>query len=173
MRFQRQMIAALLGLGLLSGTAQARTDAPATHRFFHVQLAAAQPQPVSGRLLLFAIDAQTAEAAAKAASAGKDSTVASVDANPFRATQTAVAAREVSHWAPGQRIDLDADQMAFPTGYSQLPAGDYLVQAVLDVDHNYNYGGRGAGDLVSEVVKLHLPTADIPTLQLTRRPAGP
>ena len=47
-----------------------------------------------------------------------------------------------------------------------MPAGDYYVQAVLDVDHSYNYAGRGAGDLVSDVVKLRLPLARTPTLQL-------
>jgi enterochelin esterase-like enzyme len=80
-----------------------------------------------------------------------------------------VAAREVSQWLPGQTVDIDADQMAFPAGYSQLPPGDYLVQAVLDVDHSYNYTGRGAGDLVSAVVKVHLPTASIPTLDLVKQ----
>jgi enterochelin esterase-like enzyme len=168
MHHRRHVTAALLCLGLLSGTAFARQDTPAvpTHRFFNVQLGAASTQPTSGRLLLFAIDAKTAEAEARAESEGKSSTVDEVDANPFRATETSVTAREIGRWVPGQTVDIDADQMVFPAGYSQLPPGDYYLQAVLDVDHSYNYTGRGAGDLVSEVLKVHLPTADIPGLTL-------
>ncbi|OOG42031.1 alpha/beta hydrolase-fold protein [Rhodanobacter sp. C05] len=170
MHYRRHAVVALLCLGLLSGTAIARQDAPAVaaHRIFHVQLGAASAQPTSGRLLLFAIEAKTAEAEAKADSDGKSSVVDAVDANPFRATETSVAAREVSHWMPDQSIDIDADRLAFPAGYSQLPPGDYYMQAVLDVDHSYNYTGRGAGDLVSEVVKVHLPTSSIPTLTLVK-----
>jgi S-formylglutathione hydrolase FrmB len=170
MHYRRHVVVALLCLGLLSGTVIARQDTLAVpaHRFFHVQLGAASTQPTSGRLLLFAIEAKTAEAEAKAASDGKSSVVDEVDANPFRATETSVTAREVSHWAPGQGVDIDADRLAFPAGWSQLPPGDYYVQAVLDVDHSYNYTGRGAGDLVSEVVKIHLPTASIPMLTLIK-----
>ena len=171
MRLRHHVIAALLGCGLLlTGTAFARDASPAVpaHRFFHVQLGTASAQPTSGRLLLFAVEAKTAEAEAKSESEGKSGTVDEVDANPFRATETSVAAREVDHWVPGQSIDIDADRLAFPAAWSQLPPGDYYVQAVLDVDHSYNYTGRGAGDLVSEVVKLHLPSASIPTLALVK-----
>ena len=168
MRYRHHAVTVLLSLGLLAGVAQARTDTVVAHRFFHVQLGAASTQPTSGRLLLFAIEAKTAEAEAKAASDGKSSVVDEVDANPFRATETSVAAREVSRWMPEQSIDIDVDRLAFPAGWSQLPAGDYYVQAVLDVDHSYNYIGRGVGDLVSEVVKIHLPSASIPTLTLVK-----
>jgi hypothetical protein len=165
----RQAAAFLLLLfGLLSGTAYSQTAAPPAHRFFHVQLSdSASAKATSGRLLLFALDAKAAEAQAKKESDGKSSTVDEVDANPFAATPTTVAAREVSYLTPGQGVDIDADQLAFPAGYSQLPPGDYYVQAVLDVDHTYNYSGRGAGDLVSDVMKVHLPTADVPTPSLT------
>ncbi len=168
MDYRRHAVAILLSFGLLAGVAQARTDNAVAHRFFHVQLGAASTQPTSGRLLLFATDAKTAEAVAKAASDGKSSEVESVDADPFRATETSVAAREVSHWVPGQGVDIDTDRMAFPANWSTLPPGDYVVQAVLDVNHDYNYGGRGAGDLVSDVVKIHLPATSIPTLTLVK-----
>ena len=161
--------AALLLLSAFVGAAGAQTDALPAHRFFHVQLdSSASATPTSGRLLLFAVEAKAAEADAKTASDGKSSTVDDVDANPFSATQTSVAAREISRWAPGQTNDIDADQLAFPAGFSQLPPGDYYVQAVLDTEHSYNYLGRGAGDLVSNVVKLHLPVASIPTLALSK-----
>ncbi|MEW9572562.1 alpha/beta hydrolase [Rhodanobacter sp. Si-c] len=169
----RPVVAALLSCGLLlSTTALARDAAPAVpaHRFFHVQLGSAQTQAVSGRLLLFATTVQDAEAAAK--QHGGDGKVEEVDTSPFFPTQTAVAAREVDRLAPGQTVDIDADHTAFPQGWSQLPPGDYYVQAVLDVHHDYNYSGRDAGDLVSPVVKVHLPTASIPDLSLDRTLPG-
>ena len=70
---------------------------------------------------------------------------------------TAIAAREVARLEPGATIDLDADVTAFPTPFSQLQAGHYAVQAVLDRNHSYNYTGRGHGDLVSGVVEMDLP----------------
>lgn len=163
----RHLAAIALGCSLLfSAAALARDVTPTVpaHRFFHVQLGSAETQPVSGRLLLFAIDAKDAEAAAK--EHGGDGKVDAVDTSPFFPTQTAVAAREVSRLVPGRMIDIDTDRIAFPQGWSQLPPGDYYVQAVLDVHHDYNYSGRDAGDLLSKVVKLHLPAATIPTLDL-------
>ncbi|MEO6927485.1 MAG: enterochelin esterase, partial [Rhodanobacter sp.] len=169
MRLRRHAVVAFFSFMLLAGVAQARTDNTVAHRFFHVELGTASAQPTSGRLLLFATDAKAAEAKAMAESKGKSGAVDEVDANPFRATETSVAAREVSYWKPGQEMDIDVDRLAFPAGWSQLPPGDYLVQAVLDVNHDYNYGGRGAGDLVSTVLKVHLPTTTIPTLTLATR----
>ena len=163
----RHLAAIALGCSLLfSAAALARDVAPTVpaHRFFHVQLGSTETQPVSGRLLLFAIDAKDAEAAAK--EHGGDGKVDAVDTSPFFPTQTAVAAREVSRLVPGRMIDIDTDRTAFPQGWSRLPPGDYYVQAVLDVHHDYNYSGRDAGDLLSKVVKLHLPAATIPTLDL-------
>ncbi|MBS0332918.1 MAG: enterochelin esterase, partial [Proteobacteria bacterium] len=50
-----------------------------------------------------------------------------------------------------------------------LPPGEYAVQAALDVHHSYNYEGRGAGDLLSPVVRLRLPLdAAAPAVTLDR-----
>ncbi len=169
MRHRRVVLAALLVCGwLLPGAvfAQGGTPTVPAHLFFHVQLGGAAAQPASGRLLLFALDAKTAEAEAAGGKDGKTGTVTEVDTNDFRPTRTAVAAREVSRLVPGQVIDIDTDRTAFPAGWSQLPPGDYYVQAVLDVHHDYNYSGRDAGDWISPVVKLHLPAATIPALTL-------
>ncbi|HJP99495.1 MAG TPA: alpha/beta hydrolase-fold protein [Rhodanobacteraceae bacterium] len=135
----------------------------APHRLFRVTLDGASTQPVSGRLLLFAIPAKDAKAEAK------DGKVTEVDTSEFRPTRTAVAAMDVTDLAPGASVLVDADALAFPEGFSRLPAGDYDMQAVLDVNHDYNYGGRGAGDLVSGVTEVRFGShAAVPTLRLVR-----
>src|ERR1700758_1875945 len=127
MRSRRFILGALLSFGLLAAcTQQQQSQTASAHRFFHVQLAGNETQPVSGRLILFAEEAGAAKADTK------DGKVTEVDANPFHPTQTAIAAQEVDRLAPGQTIDIDADMRAFPDAWSKLPPGDYLVQAVLD-----------------------------------------
>ncbi|HET7930697.1 MAG TPA: alpha/beta hydrolase-fold protein [Rhodanobacteraceae bacterium] len=141
----------------------AQTSAPpAPHRAFRVTLDGAAPHPVSGRLLLFAIPAAIASAQAK------DGKVTDVDANPFHPSQTAVAAMEVTDLAPGTSVLVDADALAVPEGFSKLAAGDYDLQAVLDVNHDYNYSGRDAGDLVSDVTQVTFDSdTSVATLRLT------
>lgn len=156
----RGALALLLG-GLLASGACAREAAPVIHQFFRVDLPATAAQPASGRLLVFAVDAKKAQAAAK------DGKVSEVDSNPFSPKDVAIAAREVEHLAPGGEVQMDADTLAFPAAFSRLPPGDYLVQAVLDTNHDYNYHGRDAGDLLSKVVPMHLPSSDTPALALT------
>lgn len=148
---------------LVAPLAFAQAPAPlASHRIFRVTLDSAAPQPVSGRLLLFAIPATVAKAQAK------DGKVTEVDANPFHPTQTAVAAMEVSDLAPGASVLVDADAIAFPEGFSKLAAGSYDMQAVLDVNHDYNYSGRTAGDVTSDVTEVAFGSGDdIPTFRLT------
>src|SRR6202012_5075836 len=51
-------------------------------------------------------------------------------------------------------VDVDTNEVAFPAGFSSLKPGDYQDKAVLDVNHNYNYNGRSAGDLISHVLPL-------------------
>jgi len=164
MHVRSPALGALLSLTLLTActqqTPQTTASTGSTHRFFHIQLAGSETQPVSGRLLLFAEETNAAKADTK------DGKVTEIDANPFHPTQTAIAAQEIDRLVPGQTIDVDADMRAFPDAWSKLPAGDYLVQAVLDVHHDYNYLGRDAGDVVSQVVPVHWPAADVPTIKL-------
>lgn len=159
---------AVVGSALLFPLAnvQAAPDAAAAH--VRVELGSASAQASKGRLLVFAISAKAAEAKALGESGGKSGVVTAVDANPFEATQTTVVAREVPHWEPKQTITLTHDDMAFPTALSTLAPGEYYLQAVLDVDHSYSYSGRGAGDLVSEVVKVQLPLTATPVLSLSQ-----
>ncbi len=137
-------------------------------RLVQVTLDAGQPI-ASGRLLVFAVPAGKAEAAAK------DGKVDAVDASSMAPEMANISAMEVPLLASGASVMLDADAIAFPQPFSQLPEGDYYLQAVLDANHDYNYGGRGAGDIVSEPTKLHLGrSARVPSLALTRvLPAQP
>ena len=161
MRTYRITLAVLLGLGLALGAGCSCREASSAANGFHVDIAGSQAQPASGRLLVFVLDAKTAESSAK------DGKVTEVDANPLAPDQVSSVGEEVSRLIPGQGVDVGPDAIAYPHPLAQLPPGDYYVQAVLDTNHSYNYTGRGAGDRVSEVVKLHLPAARTPTLKLT------
>jgi hypothetical protein len=139
----------------------ATSSTPAPHLFFHVQLPKDHAAS-SGRLLVFV---EPVEEAKK--EAGPSGVVTSVELAEFHPTGAAVAARDVYYLAPGAIVDIDTDDIAYPAGFSTLPAGDYDVQAVLDVNRDYNYAGRTAGDLLSDVATVHLGTQAItPTLSL-------
>lgn len=155
---------AALAFALLACAAAAKADsAPLAHRIVRVTLDGASDKAASGRLLVFAAPADKAKAAAK------DGKVDEVDTNPFQPKAVSVAGREVTWIAPGQSVDLDADGEAFPSGFSSLPPGNYLFQAVLDVGHDYNYSGRHGGDLISDVTPVKITAGGaIPVLKLTK-----
>src|SRR5205085_433454 len=94
--------------------------------------------PQSGRILVFA---HRVEPGAPV--------TAEVDSSPFEPTGTAVAGREVQALSAGRPAIVDGETDAFPMPFSHLPPGTYRFQAVLDHTHDYNYGGPGAGDIVS------------------------
>lgn len=148
----RTAAAALLFLAV--NLAASQSPSP-QHLFFHVTLSPQLQQPVSGRLLLFVSPGHGAKA---------------VDMNMMSPTSVYIAAKEVSGLAPGQTIDIDADDTVFPAPLSQAAKADYQAQVVLDVAHTYNYSGRRPGDLVSSVVDLQAwnPLTDAaPTLTLS------
>ncbi|WP_109809249.1 alpha/beta hydrolase [Sphingosinithalassobacter portus] len=120
-----------------------------------VMLSADLGEHRSGRLLVFA---QRVEPGAEPQD--------SVDTSPFNPSGTAIAAREVSDLTPGAPAFVGASTDAFPTSFADLEPGTYRFQAVLDRNHDYNYGGRGAGDFVSPVVETTLPGA-MPLLTLS------
>lgn len=137
-------------------------------QFINVELDAAASPVSGGRLLVFAKQANLAEAEAFEKSEGRVTQVTEVDATGLDVTSTTVAAIDVDLFVPGTSVAVDGDANVSPQPFSQLPPGDYYVQAVLDGNRNYAYLGRGAGDWVSEVVKLHLPASHAPTVRLTR-----
>ncbi len=108
-------------------------------RTFRVTAGASLGAPVSGRLLLFM----------KRGTGDK-----TVDLEEFKPEDTWVAAQEVHDLAPGASIEVDADTIAYPEPFRDAPDGSWELQAVLDVNHTYNYGGRVPADWESGVVSL-------------------
>ncbi len=154
------------GLLLLASLTACRREDAAQGQGLRVQLASSAAQPVSGRLLLFAMPAAEARAAAK------DGKISAVDTSPFEPTQVSVAAMEVTRLAPGASIAIDTESLAFPAAFSKLKPGEYAMQAVLDVNHDYNYGGRGPGDWVSDVTLVELGKGAAPPISLSRALPG-
>jgi S-formylglutathione hydrolase FrmB len=148
--------AALLLLCLFgSAEAQAQpSPIPVQHTFFHVFLDRSFSKQVSGRLLLFV--------------AKPSSDASQVDIDMMLPGSVYVAAKEVPHLAPGESVDIDADEIVFPSLLSKAAAGNYRVQAVLDQYHSYNYNSRAPGDLLSVPVSVDLPFSASPTLTLSQ-----
>jgi S-formylglutathione hydrolase FrmB len=142
-------------LGLLACLALiGAADAPPSPVVIPVTVASGLGDHLSGRLIVFA---QKEEPGAKPA--------AEVDFSPFGPTGASMAARDVTDFGPGTVAQIDGETDAFPAPLSSLPRGTYRVQAVLDRNHDYNYAGRGEGDLVSKVVEVTLP-GKIPAIAL-------
>ena len=161
MRKERRLRAGgVLFLALLAGCS---CESWAASHHFRIRLDPAVATPVSGRLLIFATPIADAKAQAE------DGKMSAVDTNTLDPMRVSVAAMDIDHLRPGTSIDIDTDAIAFPAGFSKLAAGEYAVQAVLDVNRNYNYGGRGAGDVVSEIAQVRLGDGLAPpTLSLVR-----
>jgi hypothetical protein len=82
-----------------------------------------------------------------------------------------IAARDLPKTRPGQVIDLDPNQIAFPGPFSGAPAGDYWVMAFLDHDNDAAYRFMTPGDLAMKPIKLTAlrpRTAGIVSLTLDR-----
>lgn len=126
-------------LATATGPAQTVSSPSPRHLFFRVTLGPQQTTAVSGRLLIFL----------RAGTALEDVVV-----SEFHPNSVYVAAKEVSYWKPGESVDVDTDNIAYPEGFSSLPAGDYVAQAVLDTGHNFAYYGRLPGDLESAPTAL-------------------
>jgi hypothetical protein len=106
------------------------------HVHFIVQAPSTLATPLSGRLLLFL----------KAGTGDKE-----VNADELNPGSTWVGARDIQSLSAGASIEIDPDAegIAFPTPFASIAPGDYEVQTVLDVDHTYNYSGRGPQDWIS------------------------
>jgi S-formylglutathione hydrolase FrmB len=120
-------------------------------------------ETVSGRIIIFAQRTDPNRPAPR-----------DIETSPFAPTETVVIGRDIGALAPGAVVTVDAESDAAPKGLSQLPSGRWHLQAVLDRNGDYNYGGRGEGDLVSDVVEATLPGALQPLVLSRQIPArGP
>jgi S-formylglutathione hydrolase FrmB len=126
------------------------------HGEIEVSLAADLGPDQSGRVIVFAKPL-------KPGATAEDE----IDFDVASAEMQWIAAREISGLNAGERTTIDADTGGYPGPLSSLAPGSYELQAVLDRNHDYAYGGRSAGDLVSSVVTVTLP-GQIPTLILER-----
>ena len=118
-----------------------QTSSEHHHVHFIVHAPSTLASPISGRLLIFL------------KSGIGDNEVSTDELHPAAAW---VGAREVQSLNAGASIEIDPDAegIAFPTPFASITPGDYEVQAVLDVDHTYNYSGRGPQDWISPVLSL-------------------
>lgn len=139
----------LVAFAIGVGDAQLQQAAEtAKQAYFRVTPDRSLTDPVSGRLLLFF-----------APPSGDGSTV---DINMMSPEAAYVAAKEMSRLAPGESVDLDADDQIFPRPLSQAALGSYRAQAVLDVRHSYNYdelwlGPSPCSTLVPSKPSIFLP----------------
>src|SRR3954471_20876082 len=134
---------AILFLGLLAFAGAAAGAEPVA---IPVTAAPSLQAPLSGRLIVFAHRVEPGAAPETA-----------IDVSPFAPTETAVAAREIEALPAGQAASVDAEIDSFPAPFSTLPPGTYRFQALLDRNHDYNYGGRGAGTLAPPAIEPRLP----------------
>jgi len=115
----RLLTGCLLGVCLQAATAQT-----VNHRFLLSFTAGASAQPVTGRLFLAISRHARPEPRYEAGSYFKSV--------PFWA-------RDVAGMTPGQEIALDTSDLGYPVAsLRDLPAGDYYVQAVLNVYTEYH-----------------------------------
>lgn len=139
---------------LASAAAVALVGASSPQPTVTVTLPTALASDASGRLLLF-VKPATPE------NAGAD-----VDVNDRDGRSVSVTARDVASFGSERSVQVDTEKGAFPAGFGGLPPGEYRVQALLDRDGSYNYGGRGPGDLVSTSTTIRLPLSAPQTIAL-------
>lgn len=103
--------------------------------------------PLSGRLLIFMTN-----------NPKPLETIAPDFTNPEAVYLTGI---EIGNLTAEKTIEIDPDLLAFPRKFSEAPAGEYQIMALLDRDHSYTYDGMGAGDVYSPVVKATMPGGSI------------
>jgi enterochelin esterase-like enzyme len=140
-------------LVLASGLALFLIGAAAPDVRFAVTLAPALAEDASGRLLVFAAPATSEN-------------VRSDTIDLERGGRVSVAARDVPSFGANRSVTIDTQTGAFPKSFATLTPGTYRVQAVLDRNGDYNFAGRGPGDLISRVVTVHFPLPSMPVIRL-------
>ena len=147
-RFLRTLLLPIAAAGILGASM------PETR--FAVALPVGWSGDASGRLLMF-LEPKT--------SGNERSDI--VDVGNPDGPPVFVAARDLGSFGENRTVLVDAGETVIPHGIAELPPGLYRVQAVLDRDGSYSYGGRGPGDLVSKVLTVRLPLESAPSLVLS------
>ncbi|MDX3899350.1 MAG: alpha/beta hydrolase-fold protein [Sphingobium sp.] len=150
---RRRALSKATRLILASGLASLLIGAAEPETRFAVTLQPDLADDASGRLLVFAAPATN-----------ENMTSDAVDLE--RAGGVSVAARDLPSFGASRSVTIDTLRGAFPRSFTTLAPGSYRVQAVLDRNGDYNFAGRGPGDLVSKVVTLHFPLPSIPVIPL-------
>lgn len=141
-RYVVSLLAALLLVGFTA------SEAAASVRFkVKLDAAIAGDAPLSGRLLIFMKKDD-----------GKPSDAIEPDFTDPNAVW--ISGTEIANLTSGRPIEIDADEIAFPSGFSSAPSGEYQIFALLDRDHSYTYNGQGPGDIYSRVTKVTMPSAE-------------
>jgi enterochelin esterase-like enzyme len=159
-RLKFRLTASLLAATLFSVASSPLWSQTTPTGLFHVKISPSLPGPVSGRLLVFM----------KQGHGDKSIDPQQFSPEDFDPEKVWVAAKEIHDVSPGDSVELNANDEAFPHAFFQAPAGEWEAQAVLDVDHTYNYGGRQVADWQSGVVSLSA-RASATELTLTEHPA--
>ena len=142
MTTRRRVLEAIYFLILCASWAAAQISTDCRHARFRVALPSTfGNQPFEGRLIILLSNQKQP---AKVIEMG-------LDPKDFKIW---TAAGEVASLLPGSSVELDPDVLAYPEPWSHAPIGNYQAMAVLDVNHNYAYGGLEPGDLRSTVVPL-------------------
>lgn len=108
--------------------------------------AAIAQKPLSGRLLIFMTN--------------NPKPLESIEPDFMNPEAVYITGMEVSNLDANKIIEVNPDLLAFPRKFSEAPAGEYQIMALLDQNHSYTYDGAGAGDLYSSVVKAKMPNAE-------------
>ncbi|MGI8788784.1 MAG: alpha/beta hydrolase-fold protein [Pyrinomonadaceae bacterium] len=115
---------------------------------------ASKNQPLDGRILIF-MTAQTKP-------------LETIEPDFMNPNAVYIAGVEAKNLEAGKFFEVNADDLAFPQKFSDAPAGEYQVMALLDRDHSYTYDGMGAGDFYSAAVKVKMPSSAPTELTLTK-----
>ena len=152
--FRSLVLLAFAFASVLMGAALANA-APVRFRVSVSPSLAGAETPLSGRLLVFMKKDD-----------GKPTDGFGTDfQNPDAVFVTGV---EVSNLSADRPFEFDPDVLSFPSPFSEAPAGDYLIFAILDRDHSYTYNGPGSGDVYSQVVKAAMPLGSAAELTLQK-----
>jgi hypothetical protein len=168
-----------LALGLISSAAPVAAQRSTSNTRFEISFpVAAHSGPITGRVFVMISRTDSMNRF------GSQQKIAAEPRMQISRTGVPVFGRDIERLAPGQTAVIDASDLGSPVeSLKDLPAGDYFVQALINVYtefhradghvvwmHNDQWEGQhmttSPGNLVSEVQKIHLDPATGYTIRL-------